>query len=243
MSSLAPRNRAADRRYYAVAGVVAFAIVFAGFAPSYYLKVLFDAQPLTGLVHVHGLMMTGWFVLFFTQACLIAKHRVDIHRRLGIFGAVYAAVLVIVAAVTVFRFAAHSVHDPADAGARERFALLILGYDVVLLIVFVALAGTAIALRHHSDVHKRLMLLTTLTLISVAIGRIPAAFLREDQFRITLLLSDLCVIAFALTDTVRNRRLHPAFAWGTLLIVASTWLASLGVQTQTWIRIATWLVS
>ena len=234
MSSLAPRNHPADRRYYMVAGLVAFAIVFVGFARSYYLRGLFGAPPLTWLVHLHGLMMTGWFVLFFTQACLIAKHRVDIHRRLGIFGAVYAAALVIVALVTVFRFAAHS------AGS---LVPLILGYDLVLLIVFVGLAGTAIALRHRSDVHKRLMLLTTLALISFAIARIPAAFLREDHFAGTLLLSDLCVIAFAVTDTVRNRRLHPAFAWGTLLIVAATWLAILGAQTQTWIRIATWLVS
>lgn len=68
MSSPALRNRSADRRYYVVACLVAFAIVFAGFASSHYLKVLFGAPPLTWLVHVHGLMMTGWFVLVFTQA-------------------------------------------------------------------------------------------------------------------------------------------------------------------------------
>ncbi|MEO6967327.1 MAG: hypothetical protein ABI132_02570 [Rhodanobacteraceae bacterium] len=232
-----PRNR--EHRFFIGAVIAAFAIVFAGFARSYYLKSFFGGPALTLLVHLHGLLMTGWFVLFFTQACLIAKHRVDLHRRLGVFGAAYAAVLVLVGLTTVLRFAARGVHDPADGG----FAILILGYDLVLLTVFALLVGTAIALRRRSNFHKRLMLLAILGLLSVAIGRIPLDFIKVDVFRITLLLSDLCVIAAAAVDTVRNRRLHPVFAWGTLLVVASTWLAYLGVQTHTWTRFATWLVS
>lgn len=227
------------RGFYIGAVIGAFAIVFAGFARSYFLRGVFGAPPLTLLVHVHGLLMTGWFVLFFTQACLIAAHRVTWHRRLGIFGAVYAVVLIVVGVTTALRFAARSVHDPAAGG----FAILILGYDLVLLTVFALLVGAAIALRRRSDFHKRLMLLATLSLLSVAIGRIPLDFIQADTFRITLLLSDLCVIVPVLIDTIRNRILHPVFAWGTLLVVASTWLAYLGVQTQTWTHFATCLVT
>lgn len=56
--------RRADHRYYAWAGAAAFAIVFAGFARTYFLKFLFGAPELPWLLHLHGALMTSWFILF-----------------------------------------------------------------------------------------------------------------------------------------------------------------------------------
>jgi hypothetical protein len=36
------------------------AIVFAGFAPTYYLRPYFHPEPLSPLLHVHGLVFTAW---------------------------------------------------------------------------------------------------------------------------------------------------------------------------------------
>jgi hypothetical protein len=67
--------------------------VFVGFARSYFLKGYFGAPPLPSLlVHVHGAVSTGWIVLFVSQILLVAQHRVGVHRRLGIMGAVWAGV-------------------------------------------------------------------------------------------------------------------------------------------------------
>jgi hypothetical protein len=55
-------------------------------------------------------------------------------------------------------------------------------------------------------------------------------------------LTDLCVIAFVIVDTVRNRRLHPAFLWGTLFMVASHPLRLMLAGTDAWMRFAAWLV-
>jgi hypothetical protein len=49
--------------------------VFVGFAPTYYLKGYFGGAPLTPLVHVYGLVFTGWVLLFFAQTALIARGR------------------------------------------------------------------------------------------------------------------------------------------------------------------------
>jgi hypothetical protein len=39
--------------------------------------------------------MTSWFLLFVVQAALIARHRLALHRCLGIAGAFLAAAIVI----------------------------------------------------------------------------------------------------------------------------------------------------
>jgi hypothetical protein len=83
-----------EHRYYVAVAIGVAAIVFAGFARTYFLRPLFFRAPLPLLLHVHGAVMTSWILLFFTQTCLIAAHRVDWHRRLGIVGTALAVVLV-----------------------------------------------------------------------------------------------------------------------------------------------------
>jgi hypothetical protein len=41
---------------------------------------------------------------------------------------------------------------------------------------------------------------------------------------------------------VRNRRLHPAFGWGSLFLFASQPLRILLAFTPAWMEVATWLV-
>ena len=91
MNTHVPTNQVKSRdSFYTWVAVGTFLIIFAGFARTYYLKILFGTPALPLLLHLHGLIFTLWFALFFIQARLIARHRVDLHRRLGIFGAVLA---------------------------------------------------------------------------------------------------------------------------------------------------------
>ncbi|HWF86753.1 MAG TPA: hypothetical protein VG222_17965 [Vicinamibacterales bacterium] len=90
--------------FYVWASIAAALIVFAGFARSYYLKTLLDA-PVLPLLHAHGLVVTAWFVLIVVQSGLIATRRVNLHRRLGVFGALLAGLVVVLGAMTVVRAA------------------------------------------------------------------------------------------------------------------------------------------
>lgn len=108
-----PQNRDAAKSFgsfYTWAVVAAALIVFAGFARTYYLRMLFGKPALPWLLHVHGALMTAWFVLFFVQTSLISAHRVDLHKRLGIFGGVLASTMVAVGIVVATRAAARDVH-------------------------------------------------------------------------------------------------------------------------------------
>src|SRR4051794_25885732 len=96
VSSAAIRTRRRTRRFY-VGMAIAFAItVFAGFSRTYFLKAHFGAPALAPLLHLHGLIFTTWFLFFLAQTTLVATGRTYLHRRMGIAGAILAALVLII---------------------------------------------------------------------------------------------------------------------------------------------------
>src|SRR6267143_2000358 len=101
------QQRGKDRHLYIWAAVFIPLIVLAGFARSYYLKSLFGFPALPGpLVQLHGLVMTSWVVLFVAQVWLVSARRTRLHQRLGILGAILAALVVVVGTLTAIAGAA-----------------------------------------------------------------------------------------------------------------------------------------
>lgn len=225
-----------DHRFFLVAGVAALAVVFAGFARTYYLKFAFGTPALPLLLHVHGIVMTLWFVLFITQACLIATHRVDLHRRLGVLGAVLAGLVVIVVTTVIVEAQKRNLRLGHPVLAAMAFQLSI-------VLVFAVLVTAAILLRRRSDFHKRLMLLACLSILSPGIVRIPLHFIRHGGVFALFGLLDLCLIVCVAVDTLYHRRVHPAFLWGGLLIVASGPLSVALGTTAAWMHFARWLLT
>jgi hypothetical protein len=191
---------------------LALVVVLAGFARTYFLKGLFGSPPLPLLLQAHGAIMSVWFSLFFAQAALIRGNRLDLHRKVGIAGAVMAAVLIVIALAAARQFMLRSLNDSEllpDAAAIAR-------YDAVVVGVFAALVGAAIAWRNtRPDIHKRLMTLAALSLLGP-----PLARLIGDENAV--LANNLIVLVPIVIDTVRHRRLHPAFGWGGAMVVLST---------------------
>ena len=93
------RSKNIDRFYYWTA-IVSSLIIFTGFAQTFYLKGLFSTPVLSNLLLVHGLVMTLWFALFITQTRLVAAGRTDLHRRLGVVGAMWVVVIMVVGMAT-----------------------------------------------------------------------------------------------------------------------------------------------
>src|SRR5512138_1053020 len=84
---------AVERPLYVSAAIAAALIMFAGFAPTYYLKSAFGTPDLDAFRHLHGAVMTTWFALFLAQAWLAASGRIRLHRQLGAAGIVLAIVV------------------------------------------------------------------------------------------------------------------------------------------------------
>ena len=208
----APRN--AERRFYGLAALAAALIAFAGFARTYYLGGAFDAPELPGLVHLHGLVMTAWIVLFAVQAGLVAAGRVDLHRKLGVAGAVLAALVVVVGIATAVDGARRGVSPGPPP-------LVFLAIPLGVILVYGTLVAAAIANRRRPDWHKRLMLLAAISVLTPAIARIPIDALQAGGIVAFMGLTDLFAIACIAWDAARNRRLHPAFLRGGLFLVLS----------------------
>jgi hypothetical protein len=226
-----------DRRLSIWVAALVPVIVLIGFARTYYLKGFFGNPPLPGLlVHLHGLVMTTWVVLFVTQVSLVATGRTRTHQRLGVFGAILAAVVVIVGVLTGIAGAARGATPGPPA---LQFLVVPLGD----MLVFGILVGTALYFRRgRLDVHKRLMLLAAVNLLAPAIARIPLNFIATGGALAFFGLTDLCLLACVAFDTIRNRRLHPAFLWGTIFIIVLQPLRLMLAGTDVWLRFATMLV-
>jgi uncharacterized membrane protein (DUF485 family) len=229
-----------DRRLYAWIAAVFVLVVFAGFARTYYLKGLFDTPVLPGLVHVHGIVMTVWVLLFVVQVRLVAVRRTNLHRRLGVAGGVLAVVVAGLGVATAIAGARRAtLPDAAPSGVPPLAFMIVPLTDMVL---FTVLVGAALYLRRRPAAHKRLMLLSAINFMPAGIARIPLGFIEAGGPLAFFGLADLCMLACIAYDTAKHRRLHPAFAWGALLIVASHPLRILAAGTDTWMRFAAWLV-
>jgi hypothetical protein len=209
--------------------------VFAGFSRTYFLKAHFGTPELSLLLHVHGLVFTSWVLLFLAQTTLVAAHRTDLHRRLGVLGAVLAALLLIVGTTTaIIRVKGGSAPVP---GVPPLAFLAIPLFDMV---VFAILIGAGLYFRRRPDTHKRLMTLGTIALMSAPIARLPFALLKAGPPAF-FGLTDLFIVVLLVYDLATRRRLHPATIWGGLLIVASQPLRLMISGTPAWMAFASWL--
>jgi len=227
--------RRRERLFYIGMAVTILITVFAGFSRSYFLKAQFGTPPLSLLLHVHGLVFTSWVLLFLVQTTLVAARRTDIHRRLGVLGGVLAALVVILGTTTaIIRVKAGSAPVP---GVPPLAFLAIPLFDMLL---FAILVGAGLSYRHRADVHKRLMTLGTIALLSAPIARLPFEFMKAGPPAF-FGLTDLFIVALLVYDLATRRRVHPATIWGGLLILASQPVRLMIAGTPAWLAFAGWL--
>jgi hypothetical protein len=233
-----PRTSARfERRLYLTASVGFLLLVLWTFARTYFLKFLYATPPLSALLHVHAVVMTGWVVLLAVQSTLISVRRVAWHRRLGVFGAGWAALLVIVGSVTTVHAAAREVRGHTPMAAPQ---VVITTLDLAQMVLFAAFVIIAIRQRRRVDIHKRLMLLTIACMLPDPLARLPVSFMTNE-----LILAGLYgfVVLCVAADTLRHRRLHPALGWGGLIMLTTFTVLLFAAQTPAWITLGTRLLS
>jgi hypothetical protein len=78
-------RRISERRLYILAAILVPIIVLIGFGPTYYFKPFISGPAIPSrLVHLHGIIMSAWVLLFVIQVTLVAKRRTKTHQKLGI---------------------------------------------------------------------------------------------------------------------------------------------------------------
>jgi hypothetical protein len=238
MNSIVPGTRQRQRWFYVNAAWFAAAVIFAGFAPTFYLKAFFGTPDLSTLKLVHGVVFTSWIVLFVTQTWLVASDRRDIHRRLGVAGALLAVLMTSVGYLLAV--------DTARRGFSPDSHVTPLSFMAIPLFdlgVFVALVACALLLHRRSDWHKRLMLLAMLSLLAPAIARIALQFPPLPPLPIAFGGAAFVVLTAVIIDSVALRRLHPAMLWGGLFFILSLPVRIFIAGTAAWQAFAGWLIA
>lgn len=177
-------------------------LVFAGFAPTYFLR---DAAlpPLSLFMQVHGAVFTVWILLVAVQASLIPAGRVVLHMRLGLSSIALMALMVPLGFAAMVDAYGRGVEA---LGSAETFAMIPL-LDITGLAI---LWGFGIANRHRPDWHKRFMLLSGFYAILPATGRIARVYLGEEVLGLVIQLALFAtVIGY---DFVRRKAIHPVTA-------------------------------
>ncbi len=206
MNTFIPVRNTFPRAVAVALGVV----VLLGFARTYYLRFLVDLPPLTLALHLHGLLATAWMVLHYTQARLVATHRVALHRQLGIFTAVLGFVLVAEAYLVAY-LGLRAGHAPPGRDPLQFFSV---PFSTTTL--FAAFLTAALVMRRKREWHKRLMFLATLGMLVPALGRVELQLFRPMGMP-RLVGPAVIVIAFlawaCVNDWRRTGRVHPAYLY------------------------------
>jgi hypothetical protein len=230
----AAKARAGSSFFFGMS-VLLLGFVLFGFAPTFYLRAFFPTPPIPPYLYLHGAVLSAWFAWFVSQTWLVRTGRTPRHRRMGVVGAIIAAVVVVVGPMASFglisRMRAAGLAWDADMGPLidpqlhgvkmlDLFSGVV-WINFISIAIFALLVTAAVLLRGRPQAHKRLMLLASITIITPALGRIartPHLGGEAGPFMpIVLLALLLAVIAH---DVFTRRRLHPATACGVGLIVA-----------------------
>ena len=240
------RESRRDRRFFVGMSIAAMATVFLGFAPTYYLRWFTHAEvyptgvavspSLAPLVHLHALAFTAWILLFVVQTTLVALDRRDLHRRLGVAGAVLALAMVILGLLT----ATQGARDGWNPGGPYPDSLAFMIVGVVDVFVFAGFVAAGLYFRRRPALHKRLMLLATVGgLMWPAITRMP--YVAGRPILMFGWLGAL-VLASAVRDLWLRSPVHQVSVLGGLLILAAFPIRAAIGLTAGWHAFAAWLV-
>lgn len=215
----AVRRRGAE--IHAVVAGFCLAVVLIGFVPTLYLRGLFDTPPVPLRVHVHGWVLTAWFVLAMAQPLLIRRRNVQLHRRLGFLGAGLAVAVFLSSVQTMLGYVPRLAAEGYDWESKlDHLTAVVWGNGVMAaaFAMFIVLGLRARRDREGSDQgsHQHFMTLASIALISPAVARIartPLQGLIPEPFLAMAVIGGLLGL-LALGDLWAGRRLHPVTFWG-----------------------------
>jgi hypothetical protein len=244
--------RDATRWFYVwMAGACAL-IAIGGFAPTYWLQLPAGTFVGSPLLHLHGLLFSAWTLFFLMQTTLVATGRAARHRVWGLLGISLATAMVLVA----FAAADEVLERRLAAGFGDHArAFHIVSTSMAAL--FGVLVCAAIAYIPRPEIHKRLMLLATITILPPAIARVfyvvnvgMAAGMRPglagprtvESVMTSAIIADLLIVAAMAYDWRTRGRVHPAYLIGGALIAAVQVLRLPVSTTQWWYDLADFMV-
>ena len=203
------------------------AAVLVGFGPTYYFAGVFNAPLPSRIIHVHGALFSCWMLLLIAQNSLAWVGRVDIHKKLGLFGFVLACVMVVVGWVAATD---RLVRGTAPPGLDTYFFYIVPMTDMVIFATMIFFAFRA---RRDPPTHKRIIYIATVGILIAAIARFHVSWLFHNAAHAAIASYVLLVLLVGY-DLWSMRKVHRATLWaGGFLIVVQQARLPIG-KTAAW---------
>ncbi len=239
VSSPPASSRRFEHLFFFLISVLLTLAVGIGFAKTYFFAGLFRAKLPSALIHIHGVVFTCWFVVLLCQSGLASAGRVDLHRRLGIAGMGIACLMLPLGILATAEFLTRMASEPGMLTASIM--------PFTELFSFGVLAAAAFLCRKRPDIHKRLIMLATISLIGAAVGRmefLPDWHLRGvAALRLFWAYTYVFLVPLAAFDIFSLRKLHRATLWGSAFLITLHQVALLICTAGPWHGFAHWVQS
>jgi FtsH-binding integral membrane protein len=220
-------GRRFDHYFFSGTAWLMLASALVGFGPTYYLAGVFNAPLPSRIIHVHGALFSCWILLFIAQNSLAWAGRIDIHKKLGLFGFVLACVMVLVGWMAATD---RLVRGTAPAGLDTLFFYII---PITDMVIFATLIFFAYRMRRDSAAHKRIIYIATVGILIAAIARFPFRWLFHNALHAAVASYVFLVLLIAY-DLWSTRKIHRATLWaGGFLIFVQQIRLPIG-QTAAW---------
>ncbi len=222
-----PYRMKKDRYFYSIVSFVMLMLTLVGFSKFLLHGRESDGGPITPpiltLVIVHGVALLLWIVTFFVQSVLIAVKNRKLHMTLGWAGALVALIVVVTSPVMATKSVQLNQGVHLFGMSYSQF-LLVMYTEIIAFTVFTALA---IVYRRTPAVHRSMVVLATLSVVSGSTSRID--LLNRvfggvgwwGQFGPTFVLGGAILAARLILD----RRLNKSFAGGYAALYGANFVA------------------
>ena len=250
-SVTAARPARKGHSFYVFMAAISLVVAVGGFAPTYWLQLASGTFVGSPLLNVHGVMFSAWPVYLLLQTTLAARGRVARHRAWGLLGISLATAMVFVGvAVANDVLATRLAAGYGDAARAFHIA------SISMITLFGGFVFAAILYVSRPEIHKRLMLLATVSMLAPAIARVLFALsvgigpgLRPglgpprtvESVLMPALIADALIVAGVIYDMRTRGRPHPAYLIGGAIVLAIQVLRIPLSTTSWWFAIADYL--
>ena len=215
--------------FFTVMPGVIFLVVLVGFTRTLYARPLFHPRPIPPYLYVHGIVLTCWFAWAWAQSLLISAGSITNHRRSGTLGAGFAAVVfagALMATVGLVSRRGLDLNASASVlgiGIRgitvAQFYSGVVWHNIANALSFGLFVAGAVIFRRRPQIHKRLMIFASISLLNPPLARI-ARFpgFGGEQGPFTPIVVWSLIAAVAIYDLLSRKRVEPC------TVIAVMWL-------------------
>lgn len=164
-------------------------------------------------VHIHGLVMLSWLTVAVTQATLVQRDNLTVHRKLGWAGVALAALVVILGSYTGIRGVELQRQPPFFTPAY------FLALTQVGAVAFGGLVAFAVVRRKQTEWHRRLMVAAMIAILEPPLGRtLPMPLIMPWGEWVALLVQLGVFLLLVRHDQRVLGRVHPATLTGIAVV-------------------------